>query len=170
MALEKKGKSGKYYYCECGHKLKYMHYERDPQTVNEYEQRNQDYHHLNNCQTHLEIHAREEREKTKQTFKEEGCLKLAAGVLSIGGGLITAIVGMLIGSDKVAIAGFCIILLGFVLAIGISGIIGCIFGGIGEGMAQSVGMSDLANTIVHTQSKVELKNNLMGKDIFGQRK
>ena len=29
---------------------------------------------------------------------------------------------------------------------------------------------DLANTIVHTQSKVELKNNLMGKDIFGQRK
>ncbi|MBO4432133.1 MAG: hypothetical protein J5852_01240 [Clostridia bacterium] len=58
---------------------------------------------------------------------------------------------------------------GFIVITGISGLIGCILGGLLEGMTSSANTADLAKQISITQTDLEKRNLMFDKDVLGQK-
>ncbi len=65
--------------------------------------------------------------------------------------------------------GFAIVIGGFIVITGFSGIIGCILGGLLEGMTSSANTADLAKRISMTQTDLERCNLMLDKDVLGQK-
>lgn len=65
--------------------------------------------------------------------------------------------------------GFAIVIGGFIVITGFSGIIGCILGGLLEGMTSSANTADLAKQISMTQTDLEKRNLMFDKDVLGQK-
>ena len=65
--------------------------------------------------------------------------------------------------------GFAIVIGGFIMITGFSGIIGCILGGLLEGMTSSANTADLAKQISMTQTDLEARNLMLDKDVLGQK-
>ena len=65
--------------------------------------------------------------------------------------------------------GFAIVIGGFIMITGFSGIIGCILGGLLEGMISSANTADVAKRISMTQTDLERRNLMFDKDVLGQK-
>ena len=65
--------------------------------------------------------------------------------------------------------GFAIVIGGFIVIMGFSGLIGCVLGGLSEGIASSADTADLAKQISMTQTDLEARNLMFNKDVLGQK-
>ena len=121
-----------------------------------------------------EIEAKEKEYEAKRNSPEEKEERAYGRRVAIG--WILVVVGLIVmysigvsEYEKYAWVGMAISIFGIYRIIGLSGIIGAAIGGLFDTINTSVNVRDIANNVSMTQTKLEGRNIMFGKDVMGQK-